>query len=539
MCNRLFNHIKNLLLPCLVFSVAAGLLSAIIVTAFKLAAEAVIHLSGSIYDAVRTNPVWLPVLILGAAAIGLAASFILSFSHSCKGGGIPTSVAAIRGIVNFNWIKTIFLLPFSALLTYLCGVPLGTEGPCVQMGTAIGDGVIKCFGREKHKGWRRYIMTGGASAGFSIATSSPITAIIFAIEELHKQFSPLLLTIATLSVMTAQITVQVLASFGIGSGSLFHIPQIQILQAKLFFAPLLVGLICGICSILFTRFYHIIDKVMHSALKKISVKIVLPILFACVALVGFFISDTLGSGHGLVDELFHNKAAWYILVLVFLIRAAAMMLSNTAGTTGGIFLPTLAFGAIIGSLCAKAMIALGWLAPEHYLLIVVLGITAFLGSTSRIPITASVFAIEALGGIYNALPLIIATVVALLTVEMSGLEDFTDTVIEAKMRSIRKGKKSTVIVVPLTVTSNSFVVGKQFRDILWPDSCVVVSFERARENYGQAGIGAGDIVTVRYKTYNTDATADEFKALVGEQSEEVYSIMNPCSDKPENIVCAK
>ena len=32
-------------------------------------------------------------------------------------------------------------------------------------------------------------MTGGASAGFSIATSSPITAIIFSMEELHKRLT--------------------------------------------------------------------------------------------------------------------------------------------------------------------------------------------------------------------------------------------------------------------------------------------------------------------------------------------------------------
>lgn len=527
MFSRLNNHVKNLLLPCVIFSVAAGILSAIIVTLFKLAAEEVIHLSSGIYAAVRTNPVWIPVLILGAAVIGLIASFILSSSHSCRGGGIPTSVAAIRGIVSFNWIKTVILLPFSALLTYLCGVPLGTEGPCVQMGTAIGDGIIKCCGGKKHTGWRRYIMTGGASAGFSIATGSPVTAILFAVEELHKQFSPLLLTIATLCVTAAQITTKILASFGIGSDSLFHIAQIEAIAPKFFFAPLLVGLVCGVCSILFTRFYHLIDDTMHALLKKVSVKVVLPILFACIALVGFFLSDTLGTGHGLVDELFHSKTAWYMLVLVFLIRTAFMMLSNTSGTTGGIFLPTLAFGAIIGSLCATAMTAFGWVSHEHYLLIVVLGITAFLGSTSRIPITACVFAMEALGGIYIALPLIIATIVALLTVEMSGLEDFTDTVVEAKMRAIRKGKQSTVIVAPLTVSSGSFAIGKQFRDILWPDSCVVVSFERAPENYGCSGIGAGDVITVRYKTYNPEISAREFSALVGEQSKEINDLLNP------------
>ena len=198
MHDRLLNHIKTLLFPCVAFSMAAGFLSALLITAFKIATEWVIHLSGTLYGAVREKPVFMPLLILGAAALGIASSFLLSKSRSCRGGGIPTSIAAIRGIVGFRWFASIFILPFSALLSFFCGLPLGTEGPCVQMGTAVGDGVLKLLGKEKHKGWRRYIMTGGASAGFSIATSSPITAILFSMEELHKHFSPMLLTVASI-----------------------------------------------------------------------------------------------------------------------------------------------------------------------------------------------------------------------------------------------------------------------------------------------------------------------------------------------------
>lgn len=527
MQNRLYHHIKNLLFPCVAFSMAAGFLSAILVTAFKLAAEKVIHLSTTIYDTVRGNAVLLPLLVLGAAAIGLVASYILSRSHVCRGGGIPTSVAAIRGIVSFRWLASIVVLPFAALLSFLCGLPLGTEGPCVQMGTAIGNGVVSRLGAKKHQGWRRYIMTGGASAGFSIATSCPITAIIFSMEELHKHFSPMLLAIASISVMTADFTVQVLAGLGIGSVGLFHIPEIQTIAPRLLFAPLLIGLASGGCSILFTRLYHFVDKAMHAVLKKLPTRLVFPILFACLAVVGFFVSDALGTGHSLVDTLFEGHAIWYLLILVFLVRAIGMMISNTAGVTGGVFLPTLAFGAMIGSLCAEIMIALGLIAPEHYILMVILGIASFLGATSRIPITACIFAVEAMHGIHNALAIIIATTVAFLIAEASGLEDFTDTVIEAKLRSMKKGKKPTVIEVPLTAARDAFAIGKEVRDILWPNSCVVVSLKRASGHHGARGIDEGDVITVHYKTYDPTATAEELRALMGEQSEQVERLMNP------------
>ncbi len=524
------NHIKNLILPCLAFSALTGFLSAILITAFKMAVELVVEQSTHLYHTVRNNPIFLPLFVLGAALLGLGASWILSRSRSCRGSGIPTSVTAIRGIVSFRWVAGIFILPVSALITFLCGIPLGTEGPCIQMGTAVGDSVISTLGSKKQKGWRRYIMTGGACAGFSIATASPITAIIFSMEELHKHFSPLLLTVASLSVISAQITAQFLSLLGIGSAGLFEIAPLKAIEPKLIFVPLLVGLACGVCSVLFTYLYRLIDRGVRSVLGKLPMGIVFPILFAAIAVVGFFFADALGTGHGLVERLLGTQTLWYLLLLTFLIRMAIMMISNTAGVTGGIFLPTIAFGAIIGSLLASGLIALGWIAPEHCTLVVVLGITSFLGATSRIPITACVFAMEALGGIHNVLALIIAITVSLLTVELSRLEDFTDTMIKSKINAIHQGQKPTVIEVPLTVSSESFVVGKEMRDILWPNDCAIVSLDRAPENRGNTEIGEGDVITVHYKTYHPDVVSEEFRILVGEQTEEIKRIMNPSAE---------
>ncbi len=527
MRHKFDNHISRSLFPCIVFSVITGFFAAILITVFKIMVEWVLHLSGWAYESVRANPVLIPILIITAALIGVMASLLLSKSHSCRGGGIPTSVAAIKGIFSFRWVTSAFLLPISALLTFLAGLPLGTEGPCVQMGTAVGDGVVQCFGKEKYKGWRRYVMTGGASAGFSIATASPISAIIFAMEELHKHFSPILLSVASISVITAQITAKALAAIGIGELGFFGLSELQAIPAGLFFAPLLLGVVSGVCSILFTRLYHHVDRMMYLILKRFSIKIVLPVLFAVVSVVGFFFADALGSGHSLIHSLFTNGAAWYALVLLFLIRAIGMILCNTSGATGGVFLPTLAFGAMIGALCGNAMIALGWIGEEYYVLMVVLGITSFLGATSRIPLTACVFAIESLGGIYNVLPIVITTTVALLIVESSGLEDLTDKIIDAKLHKITKGKTPFDVETSLTVNPNAFVVGKELRDVLWPNSCVVVAFKRAKPSHNHSVISEGDVITVRYVTYDPAATVKELNDLVGEQSEEIVRMMSP------------
>ena len=53
-------------------------------------------------------------------------------------------------------------------------------------------------------------MTGGAAAGFAVATGAPATGMIFALEEVHKRFSPMILMVAMSSVVFAAATSEVL-----------------------------------------------------------------------------------------------------------------------------------------------------------------------------------------------------------------------------------------------------------------------------------------------------------------------------------------
>jgi hypothetical protein len=110
-------------------------------------------------------------------------------------------------------------------------------------------------------------------------------------------------------------------------------------------------------------------------------------------------------------------------------------------------------------------------------------------------------------------------------VEVSGLSDFTSTVIKSKAYAIHKGKIPHVIEVPLTVYKGSFVIDKDIRDILWPASCTMLSIERGPNKTNKIGIAEGDILTVHYTTYDPVATANEFEVLVGDQCEEIDKIM--------------
>lgn len=517
MKKKRLTYIKNILLPCLLLSIITGALTGGLIFIFKVAASAVISLSTDAYAFVRENPAYLPCLLLEAAVLGLIAALILKKAPNCRGGGIPTSIALLRGLIPFHWLKSVFLLFGSAMLSYLCGVPLGNEGPSVQMGTALGRGTVRVIAR-KNLAWDRYIMTGGACAGFAAATGAPLSGIFFAFEEAHRRFSPMIFMVASMTVIASTATMELLCDLAGISSSLFSFTVDTVLPLKFIWAALAVGIACGICAIFFTKLYRLIRGFIGKRLAKIPFVLKIVVVFVAVSLIGFASEGFIGSGHSLVDELIEGHGVWYMLIIYFCVRAILLMVANNSGVTGGLFVPTLAFGAILGSLCGDAMISLGILPDEYYIITVVIGMASFLAASSRTPITAVTFAAEALCGLTNILPITVGVTFAFLVIETFGVTAFTDTVIEGKVEEARAGKTATIVDAHLTVKEGAFVVGKEIRDILWPPTCAVLSVTKNPDIRGAGqGITEGDILHVHYQTYDPEKTITILEALVGAQ----------------------
>lgn len=511
-------YIQNILLPCLLFSGIAGAFTGLFVFLFRMAATEIIRLSEELFAWIREAPQYLPLLLLGAAALGLLTALILRRAKSCRGGGIPTAVALLRGLITFRWVNSIFVLFTTAMFSFLGGLPLGSEGPCVQMGTAVGSGTVRIFAR-RHPAWERYIMTGGACAGFATATGAPITGIFFAFEEAHRRFSPMLFMTAASAVLTGTVTTRFLCSLSGMQFSMFEMPTIPALPMTLLWFPLVIGAVSALFAILFTKCYRLIGALINKTLSRVPFVIKLTAVFVLVAFLGFFFSELTGSGHHIIHTLLFGRGVWYLLLAILILRAILLLLSNHAGATGGLFVPSLCFGALIGALCAELFVAIGILPVEFYALSVIIGMASFLAASARTPITALTFAAEALCGFSGILPVMIGVTLSFLVIETAGITSFNDTVIESKVAAAREGKTPQVVETHLSVRPGAFVIGKEVRDILWPPSCVILSVQNApdRHLHGE-GMAEGDILHVRYQTYDPAHTARLLSDLIGDSA---------------------
>ncbi len=516
-------HIQNVVFPCVIFSGITGLITGLLVFLFRVVSEKVIELSHHIYATAGANPYLIPVVVAGAIFLAYLVSLSLLYSPHSRGGGIPTAVALMRGLITFHWLRNIIFVFLSSLISYLCGIPIGNdEGPAVQMGTAVGSGTTRLFAK-KHRAWERYLMTGGATAGFATATGAPITAVLFGMEEAHRRFSPLLLMASASSVVCGMGVLEVLCHFANMESALFHFAISTRLPLGLIWIALPVALLCGGFAYLFGLVTHHLRHLLHKTMKKLHPFFKVAPVFAAVAIIGCLYYEAIGTGHHLIEELLQHKVAWYAALVLLALRSILVILSHDVGATGGLFTPILSFGALIGSVCGEGLLAINVIGAEDFMLVVVIGMTAFFAAAVRTPLTAMVFSVELLSGFGNILPILLAVVISYTIVEICGAASINEVAMERDLHRENRGKTRHSFDVCVTATPGSFAIGKEPRDILWPATCTVLSMDIGTDgphNYAGGPIKENDVLRINLSTYDPERSATELCAILGDQ--EIY-----------------
>ena len=534
MSKKYSSRLKNILIPCCFFSLLTGAITGAIIFLFRVCAEHVIHTSDGIYEYVREHPAFLPLLILGAAALGALSYLIIKRFPNSRGGDAQTAITSLRGFIPLKWVQNTVVLFFSSLVTYFSGVPLGEEGTSVQMGAAVGKGTVNTFAKNRHgRAWERYIMTGGACGGFAAATFAPLTAILFAFDEAHRKFSPIIFMSSATAVLSAWSTLVGLCSIFSVEPRLFVLETPASLPLYLLWAPVIVGALCGLLAILYAKAYQKTEHILNKALKRVPLSVKFIAVFVIIAIFGYATSELIGSGHHIIHDLFEGHTpVWYMLLLYLVLRSIMLLISAALEISGGLSVPAMAVGAMVGSLTAQALSAMGIFPAEHSPVLVIIGLASFMAATNRAPLNAITFACEALFGFSNLISISLGVAVAFIVIEPLGVTAFSDVIIEEKIHDYYHGKEFHTVDVHMTVRTNSFIMGKEIRDILWPANCAVVSVNKL--NVEQLTVETGDILHIRYKTIDPEETYAILESIVGRQKGDVD--MHDVHEGDENYI---
>lgn len=514
-------YISHILLGAL-YSLISGAIVGEVIFFFKYIAKIVENKSKEIYEYTKNNAFYIILVFVCLIAFACIMYLIHKKMPEAKGGGIPKSEGVLRGALSFNWIRSLFGTIFGSMISYFTGVPVGTEGPSVLIGASLGEMCSKV--NKKKKALERYIDTGGAAAGFAVATGAPFSGILFALEEIHKRFTPMLVITVSIAVISASVVNISLCNVFDISPSLFAFNIFINFEYKHILYIILLAILIAISVGLFDKSIIIVKKITSKYKHKIHPLFKLICLFIITGILGYVFFDGIYSGHHTIEEVIHNNKTVVYLVILLLVRLVLMHMVIDSSATGGIFIPTMAIASIVGALIGKLLIILG-LDVQYFPLVVVLSMTAFIGGTLRAPFTAAILFLELTNSFGNILYLVIVIFLVNFIVELFDQPSFYDQVLEGMEKEHHKDKVRQISHFELKVSENSFVIGKSVRDIMWPNSLVIISIKRDHENEdkldndGERKLYANDTLIVRCRYYEEQKLIRQMQSLVGEKYE--------------------
>jgi H+/Cl- antiporter ClcA len=283
------------------------------------------------------------------------------------------------------------------------GAALGREGAPKQTGAVIAN-ALSDRGRFSDE-QRKLLVACGAGAGMAAVYDVPLGGALFALEVLRGVLALRLV----LPALTASLIATMVAWLVIPNAPLYRVAA-EINSASVILWALVAGPIIGVASIGYVRLIALADR--HRP--KGQLRLIAPTLaFGLLGLVSIAFPQLLGNGMDLAQLTFDGAVAPKLLLALLVLKPLATFICFGSGAPGGLFTPSLTFGALLGGMLGYVWT---WIWPGAPLgLFAIVGAGAVLAATTQGPISAAVLMIEMTGHDRAFIvPLLVAVAVATL-----------------------------------------------------------------------------------------------------------------------------
>src|SRR5580704_7708780 len=384
----------------LVLALVIGALTGLAVVAFILLTE---RLGMRLYPV--GSSAWRRVLIPVLGSMGMGYLLCRYFPYA-RGSGVPQTKAALfahEGVITMRTILGKFLCTSATLAS---GIPLGREGPSVQVGGGIASVLGRLLGLRSEQVKR--LIPVGAAAAIAAAFNTPLAAVLFALEEIVGDLNAPVMGAVVLASATAWVVLRVL----LGNNPLFKVPQYQLVHPLEFAVYAVLGVAGGVVSVAFTKLLlGMRARFLRFPQNTIWFQPVAGGLL--VGLMGWFVPQVLGVGYGFVGDALNGRMAFNLMVLLVVLKLIAVTTSYASGNAGGIFGPSLFIGAMLGGAVgtvAHHLFPAYTATPGAYALV---GMGAVFAGVVRAPTTSVLMIFEMTQDYAVIVPLMIANMVSL------------------------------------------------------------------------------------------------------------------------------
>jgi len=384
----------------LVLTILIGALAGLAVVAFIVLTE---RLGMRLYPV--GSAAWRRVLvpIVGSLAMGY---LLYRYFPNARGSGVPQTKAALFARGGFISLRTVLGKFGCTAATLASGIPLGREGPSVQVGAGIASVLGRALGLRPEK--IKALLPVGASAAIAAAFNTPMAAVVFSLEEVMGDLNAPVLG----SVVMASATSWMVLRLILGNNPLFHVPQYELVHPLEFAVYAVLGVAGGFLSVAFTKL--LLEMRKRFLLLPRKTWWWHPVVGGIiVGLMGWFVPQVLGVGYVYVGSALNSTMAFKLMALLVALKLFAVTVSYASGNAGGIFGPSLFLGAMLGGTIGSVAhhYLPGYTAsPGAYALV---GMGALFAGIVRAPMTSVLMIFEMTRDYSVIVPLMIANLASL------------------------------------------------------------------------------------------------------------------------------
>lgn len=474
--------------------IAIGAISGAVVVAFRYLLSYGEILRQTVLAYGKGHGWFIPVWFLLLAIASLIVTALLKWEAFISGSGIPQVEGEMIGELDPCWWKVLAAKLSGGLLSLGCGLSLGREGPSIQLGAMAAKGFSRLTKRVKTE--EKILITCGASAGLSAAFNAPIAGVLFSLEEIHKNFSPEVL----LSAMAATITSDFVSRNVFGLQPVFTFEITQMMPLSTYGHVLLLGVIIGAMGVVYNTCLSRTQD-LYQNISSQKIRLLIPFLLAGVF--GFTYPYVLGGGHSLVEVLSSGELVMGALLLLLVMKFMYSMVSFGSGAPGGIFLPLLVLGAVIGSLYYNSALVFHPSLDGLLGNFIILGMAGYFSAIVRAPITGIILISEMTGSFHHLLTLSMVSLAAYLVPDLVGCPPVYHQLLHRLLSRLNPDKKvepaGEKVLVEGMIFHGSTAEGRKVSQIQWPRTCLVVSLMRGDAEFvprGDTMLMAGDKLVI-------------------------------------------
>jgi CIC family chloride channel protein len=384
----------------LVLALVIGALTGLAVVAFILLTER---------EGMRLYPAgsdrWRRVLFPVVGSLGIGYLLFRYFPYA-RGSGVPQTKAALFAREGRITLRTVLGKFFCTSATLASGIPLGREGPSVQVGAGIASVLGRFLGLRPEK--VKALLPVGAAAAIAAAFNTPLAAVLFALEEIVGDLHAPMIGSVVLASATSWMVLRLL----LGNNPLFKVPQYRLVHPLELAIYAVLGVAGGLVSVAFTKLLlGMRERFLRFPQKTVWFQPVAGGLL--VGLMGWFVPQVLGVGYGYVGDVLNGRMALNLMILLVVLKLLAVTTSYASGNAGGIFGPALFIGAMLGGAVgtvAHRLLPAYTATPGAYALV---GMGAVFAGIVRTPMTSVLMIFEMTQDYAVIVPLMIANLVSL------------------------------------------------------------------------------------------------------------------------------